>query len=179
MAKGSIFDCDDLGPSAANGIERTQVTYDEDLFSFGATPPSSNSIEKPIVILNGCHQKTNTSEYSGGKRKRYSGFKRPLPAKIQRTIINQPSAAQTKSECNPVGTIFDERNPPTDYNLLHVIGQGTYGLVWKAKRKNSNTIIAVKQISIQTNKNTGMVSILNDRHLFGGIMASDQFLILL
>lgn len=166
MLKGSIFDCDKLGPSTANGNERTQVTYDEDLFSFDATPPSSNSIEKPVVIFNGFHQKTDTSksEY-GGKRKRYSEFKRPLATKIQRTIVNQPPAARTNSRCDPVGTIFDERNPATDYNLLHMIGQGTYGQVWKAKRKDSNTIIAVKQISIQTNKNTTMVCILNDRQL--------------
>lgn len=169
MAKSSIFDCDDLEPSTANGTERTQVTYDDDLFSFGVTPPSNNSIEKPVVILNGFHQKASTSEF-GGKRKRYSGFKRPLAAKQQRTvepikftrtIVNQSSAAQTKSRCNPDSPIFDERIPPTDYNLLQMIGQGSYGQVWKAKRKHSNTIIAVKQISIQTNKNTSMVSILN------------------
>lgn len=166
MAKGSIFDCDDSGPSTANCIKRTQITYDEDLFSFGATPPSSNSIEKPVVILNGFHKKNNTFDFRG-KRKRESEFKRPLaskiqrtiePIKISRTIVNQPSAAQTNFRCDPVGSIFDERNPPTDYNLLHMIGQGTYGQVWKAKRKDSNTIIAVKQITIQTNKNTGMVS---------------------
>ena len=38
-------------------------------------------------------------------------------------------------------------NPMDKYDLLEKIGEGTYGVVYKAKLKDSRDILAIKKIS--------------------------------
>ena len=44
-----------------------------------------------------------------------------------------------------------------NYNILEKLGEGTYGIVYKAKDKTNNKIVAVKKIRID-NEEEGMPS---------------------
>lgn len=130
-----MFDCDF---DSKEELERTQIIYDEDLFSFG----NDNSIEST--------DSTSSIEFDAGKveNQRYVDSSN---ATIKRKSIASRLDFKVKirnSNNNPKRMIVNSSNKKSTnkYDILKEIGSGTYGKVYSARDNRDNRIIAVKRI---------------------------------
>lgn len=60
-------------------------------------------------------------------------------------------------------------NPKTNYDLLKLIGSGTYGKVYKAVRKSDDKSVAVKIIDISYMDRAGIENVLNEVRILSSI----------
>lgn len=62
-----------------------------------------------------------------------------------------PSTSPSETARPPPGTSFESSNPESDYTMLDKIGTGSFGTVWKALHRPSNSVVAVKKVCTPAN----------------------------
>ncbi|XP_031636299.1 cyclin-dependent kinase 9-like [Contarinia nasturtii] len=139
MATRSIFDCD-----AQNELEREQVTYDDDLFDFGLEIPADERVVIPKnVSISETISQNGADNEKRGKRKAHNVPEFRGNNHFKSAKLNVPTIKATANDV-PRGRVEFQKKCD-EYELLHKIGKGTYGDVYKA-RYSTGQIIAIKRI---------------------------------
>lgn len=126
--KRNRWDSDDEGD-----IQRT--AYDNSQISTNAWSSSKCEYHQ-----NECSEVVNYSRTN--KR-----LESPQQVGVATMMDQQKAAAAWESNCYPYSPLLQGCRYELDcYERLDVIAEGTYGIVWKAKDKHSQEIVALKQI---------------------------------
>ncbi|ORX98514.1 kinase-like protein [Basidiobolus meristosporus CBS 931.73] len=55
------------------------------------------------------------------------------------------------------------------YSFLHILGMGSFGVVWAARRNNDRKIFAIKLITVKSNEQTKLHYFLNEARVLRGV----------
>lgn len=147
MAEPSIFDCAELSPT--NEPTRKLVSYDDDdLFTFGSVSPfdkidnASQNVSIRVTVNNG-NGKRNIKRKTDGTLAGSNGF-----SKKQK--LNATNDKVTKTN-GTVQRSVEKHSNSSEYDFLEMIGNGTYGRVYRARLNATNEVIAVKRLECKLN----------------------------
>lgn len=157
MPAPSIFDCDNSTTELSNNFKRVQIAYDDDIFEFGDTVPTDLTDIVQNVPVSKNEQPQKKSKPFG---KRASDTNLAPPSKFPRFEETVDRTVNVRKEVvirpkAPLGT-----NSADKYKLLNMIGKGTYGRVYRAQMLGTKTVVAVKRIIIENNKDVRLSSFL-------------------
>lgn len=144
MATKSIFDCESL--DAQSQPERQQIIYDDDdLFGFGCDQTDEiNAVPRNVSIsVTFAHDEDNGRKNGKRKAKNISKFENGRVFKVAKK--NVPSI-KVVTNGKTRRAVENNGRAEEDYELLHEIGCGTYGRVYKAKWKITDEVIAIKRL---------------------------------
>ena len=89
--------------------------------------------------------------YLADRKRRLESFKVSYPPTPERTYTNTRSAAAWKDYCGRERANLRKRRTKTkcnDFSILSQIGQGGYGQVFLARKKDTGEVVALKKMNV-------------------------------